>query len=53
MKCGTVEDLHRCWYSCKDGGRLNKWVSVAQNGGSEKMVAKGLHLTIDKTIVDE
>jgi hypothetical protein len=40
----------------KDGclhGRLNKWVSVAPNGGSEKMlVKKGSYLTIGMTIVD-
>jgi hypothetical protein len=34
-------------------GRLDKWVSVARNSVSEKMLVKmGSHLTIDMTIVD-
>jgi hypothetical protein len=34
-------------------GRLDKWVSVAPNGVSEKMLVKrGSRLTIDMTIVD-
>ena len=34
-------------------GRLDKWVSVARNSVSEKMLVKmGSHLKIDMTIVD-